>query len=309
MLAHLPRMLRRSRAVCPRPGNKHHPDTMIDQLQRLAAVSLLLWLANTAARTWHPPTGRLLDSIAALAAISAGYAGTARDVARGRLQGPAVEAAWKAQHKWAAQRVAPLMGDLWPRPPLGWVVDVCAGASVAPLSQPLTRLDVSWGSAGAPTPLPRQDVLGELGHCPVHRQLGCCPLATAAEGGEAPPGDGMTHQGTHQHVAPLFGRGDHAAPPLPNTVGDVAALCMRAAYLLLIALPFVLWGPLLLLTAAALQTPSTSKGGGRRDAAACALRTAAFWLLLHACKRGGAAFIKWAQWGSSREDVFPKVVP
>lgn len=286
-----------------------------DWLQRLASVSLLLWLANIAARTWHPPTGRLLDSITALAAVAAGYANTARDVAHGRLSGTAVEAAWKARHKWAAQRVAPLMTDLWPRPPLGWLVDVCKGASVAPLSVPLQGLTVSIEAGAAPqepshAPL-RQDVLGggDLGFCPLHLQLGCCPLAAAQLATNMAPseaaGDVMARDAIAD-VAPLFGQGDHAAPPPPHTIRDQAALCVRAAYLLCIAMPFVLWGPLLLLMASIMQ-PAHAKAHGRRDAWASSLRTAAFWLLLYACRMGGAAFIKWAQWGSSREDVFPKV--
>ncbi len=41
--------------------------------------------------------------------------------------------------------------------------------------------------------------------------------------------------------------------------------------------------------------------------AAQRLKTAAWRLLLRACKRAGAATVKWAQWGSTREDVFPEV--
>lgn len=35
------------------------------------------------------------------------------------------------------------------------------------------------------------------------------------------------------------------------------------------------------------------------------MRTAAFKLLLWACRQSGAAFIKWGQWASTREDIFP----
>lgn len=41
--------------------------------------------------------------------------------------------------------------------------------------------------------------------------------------------------------------------------------------------------------------------------AAQRLKTAAWRLLLRACKRAGAATVKWAQWSSTREDVFPEV--
>lgn len=41
--------------------------------------------------------------------------------------------------------------------------------------------------------------------------------------------------------------------------------------------------------------------------AAQRLKTAAWRLLLRACKRAGAATVKWAQWSSTREDVFPQV--
>ena len=36
-------------------------------------------------------------------------------------RGPEREAAWRARHKWAAQRLAPLLGDLHEKPPLGGV--------------------------------------------------------------------------------------------------------------------------------------------------------------------------------------------
>ena len=51
------------------------------------------------------------------------------------------------------------------------------------------------------------------------------------------------------------------------------------------------------------DTPSRVEGVG----VASQLRTAAFKLLLMGCRNSGAAFIKWGQWSSTREDIFPAV--
>ncbi len=445
---------------------------LADWVERMASAALVLWLANTMVRTWHPDAGRTLDSLAALVTIAAGYANTARHVKRGTVHGAALETAWTQRHKWAAQLVGPLMTDLAPGPLLGPLLDAVEGMSVTMgrvhaatmLALPLgaggareggSRWGVSWrmgttqlvdkdgGGAGAATALGARgnaaqlgvqvlpsnmgddggsteaardrgdgggdDVVtllqgGGVGYCPLHKQIGCCPLFTSetantVAGVDMGGDDDEVHDtydsesvddrntrcttttttnslgiidihhdnnnidiiDTHHDnnnnnsskdnnnddhlrdvdhfgdVAPvLFGRGDHAAAPPPTTMMDRVALGARAVYLLCIMMPFLLLGPLLLITAAALENrgegvrddgvrdgvrddarddgwddgrddPRNVKKQQQRAAAASTLRTVAFWLLLHACRAGGAAFIKWGQWGASREDVFPRV--
>lgn len=119
-------------------------------------------------------------------------------------------------------------------------------------------------------------------------------------------------------LAALYGQADHMLEAHPLTLRDVARLTLRAVHLLLLFAPFLLvGGPMLLLAARlsaaaerAARPPDAGEGGPaaqapRAAAAAARLRRAAFRLLLWACRRSGAAFIKWGQWSSTREDVFP----
>lgn len=52
-------------------------------------------------------------------------------------------------------------------------------------------------------------------------------------------------------------------------------------------------------------TPQASPSQAQGIGLASQLRTAAFKLLLLGCRSSGAAFIKWGQWSSTREDIFP----
>ncbi len=194
---------------------------------------------------------------------------------------------------------------------------------------------------------------------------------------------------------PLFGRGDHQADATrPLSTAQRLQLALRAVQLLAMFLPFLLLGPLLLVLAAQLDSAAArrqqrqqvaqqlqpqallvqedgdqgfvvanvvAQPAAREEAvavpsgAASRLRTAAFKLLLGACRRrqagraarvlpahlahdrhaalqasrhgtlsgwplgclilcvclvpglcSGAAFIKWGQWASTREDIFPQ---
>lgn len=194
---------------------------------------------------------------------------------------------------------------------------------------------------------------------------------------------------------PLFGRGDHQADTTrPLSTAQRLQLALRAVQLLAMFLPFLLLGPLLLVLAAQLDSAAARRQQRQQVAqqlqpqallvqeegdqgvvvanvvaqpaapaepvavpsgAASRLRTAAFKLLLGACRRrqagraarmlpahlahgrhaalqasrhgtlsgwplgclilcvclvpglcSGAAFIKWGQWASTREDIFPQ---
>lgn len=118
-------------------------------------------------------------------------------------------------------------------------------------------------------------------------------------------------------LAALYGHADHMLDVHTLTPAEMLGLVLRALHLGLLFAPFVLFGGLMLLLASHLSPSSSSYLGvrpGRGDqlpsraaSAAAHLRRASWSLLLWACRHGGAAMIKWGQWSSTREDVFPEV--
>lgn len=86
------------------------------EVQQYCTPAVILGLAALAVSTVHPPTFEILKCIAATLPVQAGYNHTARDVASGKIPpGWRQEAAWRARHKWAAQRLAHLLTDLYDR--------------------------------------------------------------------------------------------------------------------------------------------------------------------------------------------------
>ncbi|GAB4817539.1 hypothetical protein N2152v2_004585 [Parachlorella kessleri] len=88
-----------------------------------------------AAALWayvHPTSEQIGRCVAALIPVLAGYNRTARDSAAGRFGDVLdVEQAWHRRHKWAAQRLAPLLDSLPATPP------------IKPLLDAWERLDIS----------------------------------------------------------------------------------------------------------------------------------------------------------------------
>ncbi|CAL8461811.1 g1342 [Coccomyxa elongata] len=90
-----------------------------DWVERYSAAAAGLVVAASFWSVVHPPSYHLLRCIAAALPVWAGYAETARACASGRVpDGPPAEAAWRARHKWAAQRLAHLLSDAHEKPPL-----------------------------------------------------------------------------------------------------------------------------------------------------------------------------------------------
>eukprot|EP00208_Stichococcus_sp_RCC1054_P004010 CAMPEP_0206149134 /NCGR_PEP_ID=MMETSP1473-20131121/37622_1 /ASSEMBLY_ACC=CAM_ASM_001109 /TAXON_ID=1461547 /ORGANISM="Stichococcus sp, Strain RCC1054" /LENGTH=1096 /DNA_ID=CAMNT_0053546583 /DNA_START=242 /DNA_END=3533 /DNA_ORIENTATION=+ len=86
--------------------------------------------------------------------LNAGYAQTARAAATGRLQpGPETERAFRARHKWAARKTAPLLRDMHPTPPLGWLAD----------AQSLLTFASSRGGESIPNNLHPSSIISGLG--------------------------------------------------------------------------------------------------------------------------------------------------
>ncbi|KAK9908907.1 hypothetical protein WJX75_004527 [Coccomyxa subellipsoidea] len=94
-------------------------------VDRYSAAAAGLVVAASFWSVLHPPSYHLLRCIAAAMPVWAGYAETARACASGRVpDGPPAEAAWRARHKWGAQRLAHLLSDAHERPPLGPAFDL-----------------------------------------------------------------------------------------------------------------------------------------------------------------------------------------
>lgn len=112
----------------------------------------------------------------------------------------------------------------------------------------------------------------------------------------------------------LYGRQDHITEE-PLTTIETIELSFRGLKLFFAFLPFLFLGLLLLLVAYSLEIQSKQLSRRKRrnyilDATpgtkwATRLRTSAYEQLLQGCRDGGPAFIKWGQWSSSREDLFP----
>lgn len=160
----------------------------------------------------------------------------------------------------------------------------------------------------------------------------CRGLQEAGQGAKAATGaaavDPGAAAGVEAPALPLYGRGDHVAEDARQLIaGERVWLAVRAAQLLVLFAPFLLLGvPLLLLasqlgstapqrqgqpgaSAGADEAAQTADGDVAVPPAASRLRTSAFKLLLRGCRGAGAAAIKWSQWSSVREDIFPEVRP
>jgi aarF domain-containing kinase len=146
-------------------------------------------------------------------------------------------------------------------------------------------------------------------------------------------------------TAALYGRADHllgdeddeegAASDQNVGIGKNLRLTVRGIHLVALFAPFIVFGTVLLLAASSIAArrqqrlerkgivtggKESSKEDGSSSTIARAttnppssssvpidarMRSAAFKLLLWACRQSGAAFIKWGQWASTREDIFP----
>ncbi|CAD7700723.1 unnamed protein product [Ostreobium quekettii] len=118
---------------------------------------------------------------------------------------------------------------------------------------------------------------------------------------------------------PLYGRADHAQhQSRKRSQSEQVALVARAAELLFAFLPFLLLGSFLMLLSwmpfEAKQEADADSGQvlcrrrphTAKEGFAAMLRTWAFQILLMGCRQAGPAFIKWAQWSSTRVDIFPQ---
>lgn len=147
------------------------------------------------------------------------------------------------------------------------------------------------------------------------------PCPTASGGPGAPPrrGDGRTgyqedegatqelelfrQEGSYDAAGGIYeggGLGAALAGPLAASpywlqLYERALLALRALWLLVIFGPLIVWGPLAYWVS---RHVDAARGA--------ALRAALWWCLRFCLEQCGAAFIKWGQWSSSREDLFPE---
>ena len=184
------------------------------------------------------------------------------------------------------------------------------GAAAAAVSRPAHGLSPASGLAGVPWGAPGH-ASGEPGAVsPIER--GQQGQQQKQQREEIPP------------LAALYGEADHLLHAHPLTALERLQLGLRAVHLVLLFAPFLLLGGAMLLLAAQLPAATTVRrqraasiaaappaavGSSRATRGAARLRVGAFRLLLWACRHSGAAFIKWGQWTSTREDVFPEVSP
>ncbi|CAK0783811.1 hypothetical protein CVIRNUC_007011 [Coccomyxa viridis] len=115
----------------PMRGVKAAAGCAAANIERYSTAAAGLLVAAAFWSVLHPPSYHLLRCIAAALPVYAGYAETARSCATNRIpEGAKAEAAWRARHKWAAQRLANLLGDAHAKPPLAPVLDFVERVSV-----------------------------------------------------------------------------------------------------------------------------------------------------------------------------------
>ncbi|KAI7844981.1 hypothetical protein COHA_001347 [Chlorella ohadii] len=275
---------------------------------------VLLALAVLWARV-HPSSQQIGECLAALIPVLAGYNQTARQCVRQGLSGDAAEELWRKQHKWAARRTAALLQDLPHSPPLAgaaaaWeALNIQIGAMVGSAHfGSLVALDSGGGvqlcaSLGLRSRRSQQEQRAALSVAPGH--VAATPAGPVEDEPEEAGGSSGGSQGSSAagsicskqrseqlggewpHGSEQSSDGDqHAALQLPGLEQQsTAAECAGSS---------------------GAGASSDGKRGGTWDSPSERLKTAAWRLLLRACKRAGAATVKWAQWSSTREDVFPE---
>lgn len=281
----------------------------------MLAIASILWA------TAHPTSHQMGECIATLLPVLAGYNKTAKE-ARNH---PDPESVWHDRHKWAARRTAHLLTKLpADDPPLGRVMDVWEGMNVNVNSAVGTGSILSCWTAGADvwgTSFWGSILIRESRKETTHSELGTAAAAAAARVESSrrdrlhimdSPSDWSSspkhsmhsltlRQDSGPQLAALFGQGDHGSMDHDEhalTSRDITRLAFRAVQLVMLFAPFLLLGVFLLLVSSALAEK-------QRQLQAC-MRLIAFKCLLWSCRSSGAAFIKWGQWSSTREDIFPE---
>lgn len=130
------------------------------------------------------------------------------------------------------------------------------------------RLMPSPFSAAAATPeLPLAQAVQRVPSDPT--VFAAAPITVTTAGGS---GGGAADPLAFLHELQLYGRADHGGSPIPSGVADRASLALRAAYLLLVFSPFLMFGlPMLLLSWNMLRRVAAVKA---REAASAAIAAA-----------------------------------
>jgi len=292
-----------------------------------------------------PKQYHVLEASAVLIEVDRSYKRLAQKIAKGKIVGRAqIEEAWIKAHKAAAQKVAPLLGDLPDSPPLKDLLDFLErsnlelGRGLGNTPFPVNCLEDGSGFSAilvikwkmdedSRDPVPARPESVASSSRLNDRPLSISPEYLAKPISEISPfpleselDEGISEDDYGQEEElelVVYGRRDHSKPQKRLTYVEKAELTIRAAKLFFAFLPFLVLGFFLLLLACSIDNKKkkSREKKAERDEADMRLtwrkkwvnqlRKSAFEHLLQGCREGGAAFIKWGQWSASREDLFP----
>eukprot|EP00210_Caulerpa_lentillifera_P007052 g6746.t1 len=274
----------------------------------------------------HPESQYYAECGIALSEIDRNYKQLSKKISRGRICGDGeIEKAWLNAHKHAAQKVAHLQRALPDNPPLKSLIefwqrhDVQIGRFINDFDLPVSSLNQSgalciiWNINQIPTgPNQRSQELHieqrrrirEIHEFPLEAELAMSRSVVCADEED-------------EDELKLYGVNDHTHVQLTGV--QKLELSVRGVQLFFAFLPFLLLGLFLLLLAYSIDSHdknsafTRTRSGDQEDVRITSkrkklvnqMRLAAFERLLQSCRDGGAAFIKWGQWSSSREDLFP----
>ncbi|KAK3267831.1 hypothetical protein CYMTET_23636 [Cymbomonas tetramitiformis] len=303
-------------------------------LRRFLAPASTLSLAGPAMRRLLPREHHLVECLGALVAAFVGYAKTSRAAALGQIPtGAEGEKIWRRKHQQTARRLCHLLREYEP-----------GEAPLAPVLKVLDRLLISAASLGSPChPSLLSDAMGLPPNERMAAAV-WGTLAPATRPQPGPPTTTVTSVPAHAHAwgtlsttpspaSASVSPADHPVPssaspptttalalqnthPPPHLSSGAATpamlvtasqgkeerlesgmmwLTIRAAYIAMVFLPMFLMAGIYMSLSMCLPGMALTLRFRRW-----------MWYVLRWCAgMCGAAFIKWGQWASTREDMFP----
>lgn len=289
------------------------------RVEEFSAASLLLSIGIPLLKSQYRQFYETLRCVGAALPVGLGYAMTSSQVKKlpkgGFRQG---EAMWRQRHRWAARRLCGLMTEFREPSALGWLVDLIDKSSAIRGTRGLlSRPAVNQQSLLiVSTPLPLCFKSRET--CPYLKENEKeIIVSTSLDTLTKDPKESLKVVDSYNYT----GSTDHTVGSLPSHDWELVensgtneflsglsevysgwrgfeqkmSLFFRGCWLAAIFIPFMV-------LAIILYFVSTFLSPYWAEYLQCTV-----WVMLRYClERGGAAFIKWGQWSSTREDLFPE---
>ncbi|KAG0579209.1 hypothetical protein KC19_4G081900 [Ceratodon purpureus] len=311
-------------------GLQQHTSSMITiqesiptRVEEFSAASLLLSIGIPLLKSQNRQLYETLRCVGAAIPVGLGYAITTSQVKKlpkgGFRKG---EAMWRHRHRWAAKRLCGLMTEFREPSALGWLVDLIEKSTAIPGTRGfLSRSSLPGINQqclyNISTPLPLSFKSRE--NLPYEKEAEKeIVVSTPPDILKKDPKkldltivDSYDYNGNADRIIGSLPTNDwevvesSGTNDFLNNLSEVhrgwrgfkqkASLFSRGCWLAAIFIPFMVFAFLLYFI-------STFLSAAWREHLQCVV-----WKMLRYClERGGAAFIKWGQWSSTREDLFPE---